>query len=127
MTAYSSSHQRQIDSQSEPDTDDRVAALTQKIVSERMDSPRHVAEAIDELAGTSDVNSDGNTHFAADMAAVLDATDAAFNAEAIRYFHRLRDKAREYLRREAESDAEFRIAQQDADADEARTEMRNAA
>lgn len=124
MSAYNRAHQLRIDGQSEPDTDDRVAAITEQLVNERMESPRHVAEALDELAGTSDHNSDGNTHFAADMALVLDSSDVAFEAHAVAFFHKLRDQVRTYLARDASTDADFRVSKGDDDAAEARDTAR---
>ena len=109
-------HQLRIDNQSEPDYDDRVAAITEQLVNERMESPRHVAEALDELAGTSDHNSDGNTHFAADLAAALMGGPGARES----YFASLESKARTYLARDASTDAEFRVSKDDDDAAEAR-------
>lgn len=105
--------------------DNRVAVLTKQIVSDRMESPRHVAEALDELAGTSDHNNDGNTHFSADLAAALMAGPGAREA----YFATLETKVRTYLARDASTDAEFRVSKDDDDAAEAQdlARMRNAA
>ena len=122
MSAYNRSHQRNIDAQSEPDTDDRVAALTEQLVNERADSPRHVAEALDELGGWSDHNDDGNTIFSADLAAALMGGPGAREA----YFATLDQKVRTYLARDASTDAEFRVSQQIAEAEEMRAESRMA-
>ena len=116
MTAYNRAHQRAIDNQSEPDTDDRVAEITEQLVNERMESPRHVAEALDELSGTSDSNSDGNTHFAANLAAAL----MGGREDELVFWHRLQQQVREYLTRDASTDAADRIARADDDAAEAR-------
>ncbi len=105
------------------DTDDRVAELTEQLVEERMESPRHVAEALDEIGGWSDHNSDGNTIFSADLAAALNGGQGARDA----YFATLEQKVRDYLRRDASTDAEFRVSQQDADAAEMRADQRDAA
>lgn len=113
-------HQLRIDKQSEPDRDDRVAELTEQLVNERMASPRHVAEALDELSGTSDSNSDGNTHFAANLAAAL----IGGREDELQFWHRLEQQVREYLTREASTDAEFRVAKADDDAAEARDTAR---
>jgi len=116
MSAYNATHQRAIDNQSEPDTDDRVAAITEQLVNERMDSPRHVAEALDELSGTSDHNSEGNTHFAANLAAAL----MGGREDELVFWHKLDQQVREYLTRDASTDAADRIARADDDAAEAR-------
>ena len=121
MSAYNATHQRAIDNQSEPDTDDRVAAITEQLVNERMESPRHVAEALDELAGTSDSNSDGNTHFAANLAAAM----MGGREDELQFWHRLEQQVREYLEREASTDAEFRVAKADDDAAEMRDTARS--
>ena len=120
MSAYNRTHQLNIDSQSEPDTDDRVAAITEQLVNERMESPRHVAEALDELAGTSDHNSEGNTHFAANLAAAL----MGGREDELVFWHRLQQQVRDYLTREASTDAEFRVAKADDDAAEMRDTAR---
>lgn len=117
---FNRSHQVRIDNQSEPDTDDRVAAITDQLVNERMQSPRHVAEALDELSGTSDSNSDGNTHFAANLAAAL----MGGREDELQFWHRLQAQVREYLKREASTDAEFRVAKADDDAAEMRDTAR---
>ena len=101
--------------------DNRVASLTEEIVNERMESPRHVAEALDELAGTSDSNSDGNTHFAANLAAAL----MGGREDELQFWHRLDKQVREYLKREASTDAEFRVAKADDDAAEMRDTARS--
>lgn len=121
MSAYNRTHQLNIDSQSEPDTDDRVAAITEQLVNERMESPRHVAEALDELAGTSDHNSEGNTHFAANLAAAL----MGGREDELVFWHRLQQQVREYLARDASTDAAFRVAQEESEAAEAQDMARS--
>ena len=121
MSAYNRAHQRAIDNQSEPDTDDRVAAITEQLVNERMESPRHVAEALDELSGTSDSNSDGNTHFAANLAAAL----MGGREDELVFWHRLQQQVREYLSRDASTDAAFRVAQEESEAAEAQDMARS--
>jgi len=116
MTAYNRAHQLRIDGQSEAEANDRVAAITEQLVNERMESPRHVAEALDELAGTSDHNSEGNTHFAANLAAAL----MGGREDELVFWHRLQQQVREYLTRDASTDAADRIARADDDAAEAR-------
>jgi hypothetical protein len=77
--------------------DERAA----EIVDAWMTDPAKVAEALDELSGTSDLNSDGNTHFSADLAVMLDAT----GTDALQYVERLRRKLRDYFQRDAEVQA----------------------
>ena len=127
--SYNRTHQLRIDNQSEPETDDRVAELTEQLVDERMDDPVRVAAEIDELAGTSDYNSDGNTQFAAWMALVLDSSDVAFEAHAVAFFQQLREKVRASMERDASTDAAAQVAKDDDDAAEMRDmyRARNAA
>ena len=126
---FNRTHQLRIDNQSEPETDDRVAELTEQLVDERMNDPVRIAAEIDELAGTSDFNSDGNTQFAADMALVLDSSDVAFEAHAVAFFQQLREKVRASMERDASTDAAAEIAKDDDDAAEMRDmyRARNAA
>ena len=129
MSAYNRTHQLRIDNQSEPETDDRVAELTEQLVDERMNDPVRIAAEIDELAGTSDFNADGNTQFAADMALVLDSSDVAFEAHAVAFFQQLREKVRVSMARDASTDAAAQVAKDDDDAAEMRDmyRARNAA
>lgn len=92
---------------------ERLDEMVDALLDERMADPARVASELDELAGTSDHNSDGNTMFSADIAAVLLASADAFDGEAIRYMHKLRDQVRESMRRDAETDAWAEIARQD--------------
>ena len=129
MSVFNRTHQLRIDNQSEPETDDRVAELTEQLVDERMNDPVRVAAEIDELAGTSDYNSDGNTQFAAWMALVLDSSDVAFEAHAVAFFQQLREKVRASMARDASTDAAAQVAKDDDDAAEMRDmyRARNAA
>lgn len=68
-----------------------------------MESQVDVAGSLDTLMGDSAVDTNGNSLFANDLAAVLLASDAAFGAEAIRYFVKLREQVRQQLRPEAEN------------------------
>ena len=126
---FNRTHQLRIDNQSEPETDDRVAELTEQLVDERMNDPVRIAAEIDELAGTSDFNADGNTQFAADMALVLDSSDVAFEAHAVAFFQQLREKVRASMARDASTDAAAQVAKDDDDAAEMRDmyRARNAA
>ena len=129
MSAYNREHQLRIDNQSEPETDDRVAELTEQLVDERMNDAVRIAAEIDEIAGTSDHNADGNTQFAADMALVLDSSDVAFEAHAVAFFQQLREKVRSSMERDASTDAAAQVAKDDDDAAEMRDmcRARNAA
>lgn len=93
---------------------------------ELMESSAEVGSALDILMGDSDVGSDGNTLFAADMAAVLLASDAAFGAEAVQFFHKLRDRVRDQLRADAESLVDADLAASEEAAAEARYESQQA-
>ena len=129
MSAFTRADQLRIDNQSEPETDDRVAELTEQLVDERMNDPVRIAAEIDEIAGTSDHNADGNTQFAADMALVLDSSDVAFEAHAVAFFRTLRARVRESMERDASTDAAAQVAKDDDDAAEMRDmyRARNAA
>ena len=122
-------HQLRIDNQSELDRDDRVAARTEALIDERMDDAVRIAAEIDEIVGTSDHNSDGNTEIAADMALVLDSSDVAFEAHAVAFFQQLREKVRSSMERDASTDAAAQVAKDDDDAAEMRDmyRARNAA
>lgn len=72
-------------------------------VDELMESQVDVAGSLDTLMGDSDVDTNGNSLFANDLAAVLLASDAAFGAETIRYFVKLREQVRQQLRPDAEN------------------------
>lgn len=94
-------------------------------INELLQDPRKLAEEIDELAGTSGHNAEGNTHFAADMAAVLVASDAAFEAEAIRYFHRLQARLRDVIQRQVDEAAEAEADRLREEGEEARAWTRD--
>lgn len=85
---------------------ERDEALTEQVdakVDELMESQVDVAGALDVLMGECDVDTNGNSLFGNDLAAVLLASDAAFGAEAIRYFVKLREQVRQQLRPDAEN------------------------
>lgn len=107
------------------DFESRVAARAEQLVDERMDIPARVAAELDEIIGTSDVDGDGNTHFSADLALVLDSSDVAFEAHAIAFFVKLRERVKTSLHRDAETDAAAEIARHDDDAAEARDMARS--
>lgn len=106
------------------DRDDAYAEAVESKLDTLMDESSEVAEALDDIMGASDVGSDGCTLFAGDLAGVLVASEAAFEAEAIRYFHDLRDKVREQMRDRAASRVDDEIEKSKADAAEAAYEAR---
>ena len=94
-------------------------------VNEQMQDPRRLAEEIDELAGTSDHNAEGNTLFAADMASVLASSESAFDAQAVRYFHRLRDRVRNAIQHQADEESEAAAEREWEEGEEARAFARD--
>jgi hypothetical protein len=79
-----------------------IAERADELFDERMASPEAVTDAVEEVIGF--------TEFADtlpdDMAAVLMASDAAFEAEAVRFFARLHWRVSKDIRDAAEADAE---------------------
>lgn len=110
----------------EQDRNDSRGEFIDTKLDELMESSAEVSSALDILMGDSDVGSDGNTLFAADMAAVLLASDAAFGAEAVQFFHKLRDRVRDQLRADAESLVDADLAASEEAAAEARYESQQA-
>ena len=122
--------QRQYDNASPYDDaaearNEALAERTDALVEERLDDAKAVAAAIDEIAGTSDHNDEGNTLFAAELARVLTCSDAAFEAEAVQFFAQLRIKVRDELRPDAETDAAAEIARFEGEGEEMRDLYRN--
>lgn len=110
----------------EQDRNDSRGEFIDTKLDELMESSAEVGSALDILMGDSDVGSDGNTLFAADMAAVLLASDAAFGAEAVQFFHKLRERVRAQLRDDAESLVDADLAASEEAAAEARYESQQA-
>ena len=82
--------------------DEWIAERADELFDERMASPEAVTDAVEEVLGFSDW-----THtLDGDMAAVLMASDAAFEAEAVRFFARLHKRVEKDIRAVAETDAE---------------------
>lgn len=108
------------------DRNDSRAEFIDTKLDELMESSAEVGSALDILMGDSDVGSDGNSLFAAGMAAVLLASDAAFGTEAVQFFHKLRDRVRDQLRGDAESLVDADLAASEEAAAEARYESRHA-
>ena len=107
--------------------DDAYAAAVESKLDTMMEESSEVAEALDDIIGSSDVGSDGCTMFAGDLTSVLMASDAAFEADAIRYFRDLRDRVREQMRDRAESLVNAEIEQSKDAAEEAAYEAREEA
>ena len=82
--------------------DEWIAERADELFDERMASPEAVTDAVDEVLGFSD----WTDALAGDMAAVLMASDAAFEAEAVQFFSRLFKRVEEDIRAVAETDAE---------------------
>ncbi|MGC7464226.1 hypothetical protein QT654_20575 [Xanthomonas citri pv. citri] len=110
----------------EQDRNDSRGEFIDTKLDELMESSAEVGSALDILMGDSDVGSDGNTLFAADMAAVLLASDAAFGYEAVQFFHKLRDRVRDQLRADAETLVDADLAASEEAAAEARYEAQHA-
>ncbi|MGV2387152.1 MAG UNVERIFIED_CONTAM: hypothetical protein LOD86_18060, partial [Thermobifida fusca] len=82
--------------------DEWIAERADELADERMASHEAVTDAVEEVIGFSD----WADYLAADMAAVLMASDAAFEAEAVRFFARLHWRVEKDIRDAAEADAE---------------------
>lgn len=104
---------------SQQDRDDAYAEAVKAKLDEMMKASSDVAEALDDIMGDGDVGSDGCSLFAGDIASVLVSSEAAFEAEAIRYFYKMRDKVREKMRDRAASRVDYDIECLEADAAEA--------
>ena len=94
-----------------------IAERTDELADERMASHESLTDAVEEVIGFSD----WTDYLAADMAAVLMATGAAFEAESVRFFARLHKRVEQDIRAVAETDAE---SERDA-WDESQAEMRD--
>ena len=82
--------------------DEWIAERADELADERMASHESLTDAVEEIIGFSD----WADFLASDMAAVLTATDAAFEAEAVRFFSRLHQRVEKDIRAVAETDAE---------------------
>lgn len=83
--------------------DEWIAERADELADERMASPEALTDAVEEIIGFAEF---ADT-LAADMAAVLLASDAAFEAEAVRFFSRLYKRVEKDIRDAAEADAEI--------------------
>lgn len=86
------------DSSRDEALDERATELTEQ----RMADHEALTDAVEEVIGFSD----WTDYLAADMAAVLTATDSAFEAEAVRFFSQLYKRVKQDIRAVAETDAE---------------------
>jgi len=82
--------------------DEWVAERADELFDERMASHESLTDAVEEVIGFSD----WTDALAGDMAAVLMASDAAFEAEATRFFSKLYQRVEKDIRAVAETDAE---------------------
>lgn len=88
----------------EQDAADNEAQAIGVRVDEMMADAVKVAEWLDQEAiGSCDLNSDGNTHFSADLAAIMRAPESDWDALAHAWLFRLQGQLRENLTGEAES------------------------
>ena len=91
-----------------------------ELADERLASHEAMTDAVTEIIGFSDYTD----YLAGDMAAVLTASDAAFEAEAVRFFARLHKRVEKDIRAAAESDAESERDRWEADQAEMRDHYR---
>lgn len=100
--------------------DEWIAERADELTDERLASAEAMTDAVEEVIGFSD----WTDYMAADMAAVLTASDAAFEAEAIRFFTRLHSRVEKDIRAVAETEAESERDRWEAEQEEARAESR---
>src|SRR5690625_4596569 len=79
-----------------------IAERADELFEQRMDDHEALTDAVDEVL----CYSDWTDALAGDMAAVLMASDAAFEAEAVRFFSKLYQRVEKDIRAVAETDAE---------------------
>lgn len=99
--------------------DERATELTEQ----RMSDHDALTAACEDVLGFSD----WTDTIASDMAQVLASSDAAFEAEAVRFFSLLYKRVERDIREAAEAEAEREAEQADEDAEEMRTFYRGAA
>ena len=91
-----------------------------ELADERLASHEAMTDAVTEIIGFSDYTD----YLAGDMAAVLMAYDAAFEAEAVRFFARLQKRVEKDVRDAAEAEAEAERGSWEADQEQAKAESR---
>lgn len=101
------------------EAEEAQAERAAEIVDAWMADPVKVAAALDDLAGTSDLNSDGNSHFAADLAELLMSGGDNLTARVYRFEQKVRDYFRD--------DAEAKLQKWRDEGEEARDAARRAA
>lgn len=107
------------DSSRDEALDERATELTEQ----RMSDHDALTAACEDVLGFSD----WTDTIASDMAQVLASSDAAFEAEAVRFFSLLYKRVERDIREAAEAEAEREAEQADEDAEEMRTFYRGAA
>ena len=103
--------------------DEWIADRADELADERMASHESLTDAVEEVIGFSD----WTDYLAADLAAVLMASDAAFEAESVRFFARLHKRVEKDIRAVAETDAESERDAWEDEQDEMRSFYRGAA
>ncbi len=111
-----SAAQRQYDSESPDESGEAEAERAAEIVDGWMADPVKVAEALDDMAGTSDLNASGNSEFGAAIAELLACT----GDEVLVHAERLREQVRTYFQRDAQTQAWAEAERERQLADEAR-------
>ena len=101
--------------------DEWIDERADELADERMASHESLTDAVEEVIGFSD----WTDYLAADMAAVLTATDAAFEDEAVRFFARLHKRVEQDIRAVAETDAESERDAWELEQEEARANSRS--
>ena len=97
--------------------DEWIAERSDELADERMASHESLTDAVEEVIGFSD----WADYLAADMAAVLMASDAAFEAEAVRFFSKLYQHVEKDIRADAETEAEWERDLWEAEQEEMRS------
>jgi len=97
--------------------DEWIAERADELADERMASHESLTDAVEEVIGFSD----WAEYLAADMAAVLMASDAAFEAEAVRFFSKLYQHVEKDIRADAETEAEWERDLWEAEQEEMRS------
>lgn len=92
-----------------------------ELADERLASAEAMTDAVEEVIGFSD----WTDALAGDMAAVLMASEAAFEAEAVRFFARLHKRVEKDIRAVAETDAESERDRWEDEQAEMRAESRS--
>ena len=97
-----------------------IAERADALADERLASAEAMTDAVEEVLGFSD----WTDALAGDMAAVLMASDAAFEAEAARFFSKLYQRVEKDIRAVSETDAESERDRWEDEQDEARAHGR---